>query len=113
MKEKGIIHAKIIAYHSQANRQIERTNQEIKKYLWKYINQNQENWPDHLLILKYAYNTRKPEKRTYIPYQVVFGKLPAITAKKSQEKTQFRKRIQKETRKPTTEYPVSKYKKDD
>jgi len=33
-----------MAFHSQTNRQIERTNQELKQYLRMYINYRQSNW---------------------------------------------------------------------
>jgi len=33
-----------IAYHSQTDRQIERTNQKLKQYLRMYVNHKQNNW---------------------------------------------------------------------
>jgi len=32
------------AYHPQTDRQMERTNQELKQYLRMYINHRQNNW---------------------------------------------------------------------
>lgn len=106
-------HNKITAYHPQANGQVERTNREIKKYLRKYVNENQDNWPELFPMLEYALNTRKPDRRTYIPYQIVYGETPAMTAKKEQEKIQFKERAQKEARNPAKGHPVPEYKEND
>ena len=44
-KNKNNYHMMIV-YHLQANRKTEGTNQELKQYLWKYANYQQDNWPE-------------------------------------------------------------------
>ena len=43
MKKDKIHYYKIITYHSKSNGLVKRTNKEIKKYLRKYINHEQNN----------------------------------------------------------------------
>ena len=44
MKENKIHHYKTIAYYSKSNELVKRTNKEIKRYLRKYINHEQNDW---------------------------------------------------------------------
>lgn len=112
-EREGINQNKTTAYHPQANGQVERANREVKKYLRKYVNENQNNWPELLSMIEYVLNTRKPDGRTYISYQIIYGETSAITATKRQRETQFRERMQKEAGNPTKEHPASDYKKGD
>ena len=68
------------AYHLQANGKAERTNQELKQYLRKYANHQQDNWPELVPLAEYAYNTTKMRGTDFTPYQVVYGKTPIIHA---------------------------------
>ena len=43
MKKDKIHHYKTTAYHPKSNGLVERTNREIKKYLRKYINHEQND----------------------------------------------------------------------
>ena len=56
MAKEQINHCMTTAYHPQANRKAERTNQELKQYLPKYANHQQDNWPELVLLAEYAYN---------------------------------------------------------
>ena len=80
MAKKQIDHCMTTAYHSQANRKAERTNQELKQYLRKYANHQQDNGPELVPLAKYAYNTTKMQGTDFTPYQVVYGKTPTIHA---------------------------------
>lgn len=77
---------------SASKRQIERINKKVKKYLQKYISHYQDNWPDIFSMLKYIYNMKRNEDRTYISYQIVYGKIPTVTIKKRIEEIQVMKR---------------------
>ena len=68
------------AYHLQANGKAERTNQELKQYLRKYANHQQDNWPELVPLAEYAYNTTKTRGIDFTPYQVVYGKTLMIHA---------------------------------
>ena len=66
------------AYHPQANRKAERTNQELKQYFCKYANHQQDNWPELVPLAEYAYNTTKTRETDFTPYQVVYSKTPTV-----------------------------------
>ena len=68
------------AYYSQANKKAERTNQELKQYLRKYANHQQDNWPELVPLAEYAYNTTKTRGTDFTSYQVIYGKTPTIHA---------------------------------
>ena len=80
MTKDQINHRITTAYHPQANRKAERTNQELKQYLRKYTNHQQDNWPELVLLTEYAYNTTKTQGTDFTPYQVVYGKTSTIHA---------------------------------
>ena len=80
MAKKQIDHRMTTAYHPQANRKAERTNQELKQYLHKYANHQQDNWPELVPLAKYAYNTTKTQGTDFTTYQVVYGKTLMIHA---------------------------------
>jgi len=47
-----------IAYHPQTDSQMERINQELEQYLRIFIDYCQEQWPDWLVMAKFAYNNK-------------------------------------------------------
>ena len=80
MAKKQINHCMTTAYHPQANRKAERTNQELKQYLRKYANHQQDNWPELVPLAKYAYNTTKTQETDFTLCQVIYGETPTIHA---------------------------------
>ena len=80
MTKNQIDHCITTAYHPQANKKAERTNQELKQYLRKYANHQQDNWPELVPLAEYAYNTTKTRGTNFTPYQVIYGKTPTIYA---------------------------------
>ena len=80
MTKNQIDHCITTAYHPQANKKAERTNQELKQYLRKYANHQQDNWPELVPLAEYAYNTTKTRGTNFTPYQVIYGKTPTIHA---------------------------------
>jgi len=46
------------AYHSQIDGQTERINQELEQYLRIFIDYRQEQWPDWLETVEFAYNNK-------------------------------------------------------
>jgi hypothetical protein len=45
-----------IAYHPQADGQTEHVNQELKQYLWIFVNEHQDDWDEHLPMAEFQYN---------------------------------------------------------
>ena len=80
MANEQIDHCMTTAYHPQANRKAEGTNQELKQYLRKYANHRQDNWRELVLLAEYAYNTTETQGTDFTPYQVVYGKTLMIHA---------------------------------
>ena len=74
MVKEQIDHRMTTAYHPQANGKAEQTNQELKQYLCKYVNHQQDNWPELVPLAEYAYNTTKMQGTDFTPYQMVYGK---------------------------------------
>ena len=68
MAKKQIDHCMTTAYHPQANRKAERTNQELKQYLRQYANHQQDNWPELVPLAEYAYNTTKTRGTDFTLY---------------------------------------------
>jgi len=61
------------AYHSQTNRQMERVNQELVQYLRVFIDYRQEQWPDWLEIVEFAYNNKIHLAIKVLPFKVNYG----------------------------------------
>lgn len=92
---------------------MERANQEIKKYLRKFINHNQDDWSEHLLMLEFSYNIKKADQHTFTSYQIVYGEISAITAKERMIDIQKQERLQEEAKKIISTFPVPEYKEND
>jgi len=54
----GIQMKLLTAYHPQTDRQTERINQELEQYLRVFIDHRQEQWPDWLGMVEFAYNNK-------------------------------------------------------
>ena len=80
MAKKQIDYCMTTAYYPQANRKAERTNQELKQYLRKYANHQQNNWPELVPLAEYAYSATKMRETNFTLYQVVYGKTLTIHA---------------------------------
>ena len=54
----GIQTKLLMAYHPQTDGQTERINQELEQYLRVFIDHRQEQWPDWLEMVEFAYNNK-------------------------------------------------------
>ena len=54
----GIQTKLLMAYHPQTDGQTERINQELEQYLRVFIDHRQEQWPDWLGMVEFAYNNK-------------------------------------------------------
>ncbi|KAL1274360.1 hypothetical protein QQF64_027174 [Cirrhinus molitorella] len=73
-----IKHAVASAYHPQTNGQDERTNQNIKRTLRKYVNDNHNDWDLHLPAVVYGINTAKQYSTRHSPYFLLFHRHPRL-----------------------------------
>ena len=67
-----------IAYHPQTDRQIERINQELEQYLRVFIDYRQEQWPDWLGMVEFAYNNRIHMVTKILSFKVNYGQDPRM-----------------------------------
>ena len=74
MTKNKIDYCMTTTYYFQVNRKVERTNQELKQYLQKYANYQQDKWPELVPLTKYTYSTIKTQKTNFTSYQVVYSR---------------------------------------
>ena len=75
-KVLGIKRQLSITYHPQTDGQMERINQEIRTFLWHYVNYQQENWTNWLSAADFQYNDKKHAATERIPFELNFGRHP-------------------------------------
>ena len=66
----GIKSKMSMAFHPQTDRQIERVNQELKQYLRMFIDHRQEQWPDQLGTVEFAYNNKAHSSTKTLSFKV-------------------------------------------
>jgi len=67
-----------IAYHSQTDGQIERINQKLEQYLRVFIDYRQEQWPDWLGIVEFAYNNKIHVATKILQFKANYGQDPRM-----------------------------------
>jgi hypothetical protein len=73
------------AFHPQTDRQTEQINQEVEQYLHSYINHQQQTWPEHLAMAKFAYNNKIQTSTKASPFLVNYGRHPRMGFKPQRE----------------------------
>jgi len=66
------------AYHPQTDGQTERVNQELEQYLRVFIDHRQEQWPDWLGTVEFAYNNKIHATTKTSPFKVNYGQNPRM-----------------------------------
>ena len=66
------------AYHPQTDGQIERINQELEQYLRVFINHRQEQQPDWLEMVEFAYNNKIHTATKMSPFKANYGQDPRM-----------------------------------
>ena len=61
-------------YYSQIDGQTERINQEVKVFLRYYINYQQDDWMEWLLVAEFQYNDKKHAATKYTSFELNFGR---------------------------------------
>ena len=59
MKALGSKRMLSTAYHPQTNGQMERINQEIETFLKHYVNYQQDDWAEQIVVTEFQYNNKK------------------------------------------------------
>ena len=65
-------------YHSQTDGQMERINQKLEQYLRVFIDHRQEQWPDWLGIVEFAYNNKIHIATKISPFKANYGQDPRM-----------------------------------
>ena len=63
--------------------QTERQNSMIEAYLQVFVNVEQNDWAQLLLIAKFAYNNAKNINTGYRPFELNYGYYPRVLYKKN------------------------------
>jgi len=66
------------AYHPQTDGQTERVNQELEQYLRVFIDHRQEQWPDWLGTVEFAYNNKIHATTKILPFKVNYSQDPRM-----------------------------------
>jgi len=74
LRKHKIKHRTSIAYHPQANGQVEVTNRALESILTKVVSNNRKYWEDRLVEATWAYNTTWKTTTRFTPYELVYGK---------------------------------------
>jgi len=67
-------HKTTVAYHPQANGQVEKINHILAQMLSMYVDSNQRNWDIILPYVVFAYNTSVQESTGYTPFFLLYGR---------------------------------------
>ena len=66
------------AYHPQTDGQTERVNQELEQYLRVFIDHRQEQWPDWLGMVEFAYNNKIHIATKILLFKANYGQDPRM-----------------------------------
>jgi len=88
------------AFHSQTNGQTERTNQELEQYLRMFIDHRQEQWPEWLGTVEFAYNNKVNTSTKVSPFRANSRRDPRMGFKmrrqgKSERAKEFAERMKR------------------
>jgi hypothetical protein len=75
-KHLGIDAGLTTAYHPQANRQVERKNQEVEIYLKLFTGKHQDDWADLLPTAEFVINSRLNSATGHTPFELLYGYMP-------------------------------------
>jgi len=68
----------LTAFYPQIDGQTERVNQELEQYLRMFTNHRQEQWPEWLGTVEFAYNNKAHSSTRTLPFKVNYGKDPRM-----------------------------------
>ncbi|GJT16600.1 reverse transcriptase domain-containing protein, partial [Tanacetum coccineum] len=74
MLKYGVTHCFFTAYHPQTSRQVEVSNQGLKRILERTVGENRASWSDKLDDALWAFRTAFKTPIGFTPYKLVYGK---------------------------------------
>jgi len=74
----GIKSKMSMVFHPQIDEQMERVNQELEQYLRMFIDHRQEQWPDWLGTVEFAYNNKVYLSTKILPFKANYGQDPRM-----------------------------------
>ena len=74
----GVKKATSTSYHPQTQGLVERFNGTVIQILKKYVYMTQDMWDERLPFATYAYNTTVQRTNEVTPFEVIFGRKPAV-----------------------------------
>jgi len=77
-KMLGIKSKLLTAFHPQTDGQTERVNQELEQYLRMFIDHRQEQWPEWLGTVEFAYNNKAHSSTKTSPFKANYGQDPRM-----------------------------------
>jgi len=66
------------AFHPQTDGQTEKVNQELEQYLRMFIDHRQEQWPEWLGTVEFAYNNKAHSSTKTSPFKANYGQDPRM-----------------------------------
>jgi len=71
-------HTSSILYYPQGNGQIESTNKVFGTLLTKLVNENQNDWDEHMSAILFSYKIVFQVRTDYTSFQLVYGLHPLL-----------------------------------
>src|SRR5450759_3970467 len=68
------------AYHHETDGQTERVNLAIEEYLHHFVSANQNDWPKHITMGKFKYNSSVHSTTGFAPFFLATGRRPRAPA---------------------------------
>ena len=68
-----------MVYHTQTDRQTERTNQELEQYLRMYVDYRQNNWSEWLATAEFAFDNKVHTATKSSPFKVNYEREPRMS----------------------------------
>src|SRR5450759_13361 len=68
------------AYHHETNGQTERVNLAIEEYLRHFVSANQKDWPKHITMGEFKYNSSVHSATGFAPFFLATGRTPRTLA---------------------------------
>ena len=67
-----------MAFHPQIDGQTERVNQELEQYFRMFIDHRQEQWPEQLGTVEFAYNNKTHSSTRTLPFKANYRQKPRM-----------------------------------
>ena len=74
----NIVHKTSTPYHHQTVGTVERSHRTLNEYLRTYLSSDKSDWDDWVKFFTYCFNTTPSSTHGYSPFELVYGKTPAI-----------------------------------